>query len=406
MKSIEEQTWFGARYAVCCAVVGLACACSAGAGAGTGSRPENGGNDSGGSSSASGGSGASSNGAAPGSAGSLIITDPSSGGSAGEASCASDSRAATDVPLAMYILLDQSGSMTLDGNRWAPVSTALKTFVSGASLAGVGVGLQYFPLGATTTSDPKICVDTNYATADVAVQDLPGSAAALTGSIDKHFFTSAQGNDPAHWGTPTYPALQGSYTNLRAYLTANPTRRGVLLLATDGLPSKLCMGDTSAEVTTLIASQAAMTPPIQTYVVGIGNVGNLNDWAMAGATGHAAFIVDGAGTTTQTDLAKALDEIRVLTLPCDYEIPAPTTGMIDPTKVNVRFTPSGQAAVNFLNVPNVAACATDAQTWYYDNAQTPTHVIMCPTACDALHQQGAKIEVVFGCKTEGYNPPK
>jgi hypothetical protein len=96
----------------------------------------------------------------------------------------------------------------------------------------------------------------------------------------------------------------------------------------------------------------------------------------------------------------------VLSLPCDYAIPAPTSGSIDPGKVNVRFTPAGKPAVNFLNVPNVAACAADAQTWYYDDATNPTHVIMCPAACDALHQQGAKIEVVFGCKTEVYTPPK
>jgi hypothetical protein len=321
----------------------------------------------------------------------------------GATSCGSDSHEAITIPLSMFVLLDQSGSMTLDGNRWAPVTSALKAFIGGPSLAGVGVGLQYFPLGATVTSDPQICVAGNYSTADVPLQDLPANGAALTGSIDKHFFTAAMGNDPAHWGTPTYPALQGSYDYLRTYLTANPARRGVLLLATDGLPSKLCTGDTPAEIATLIASQVAMTPPIQTYVIGIGKITTLDTWAMAGGTGKA-FVVDGTGTTTQDDLTKALDQIRVLTLPCDYPIPAPADGSVDPNKVNVRFTSPAQAASDFLNVADASACATGVQTWYYDNPTAPTRVVMCPSACDALHQPGAKIELVFGCATEVYVP--
>ncbi|HWZ93465.1 MAG TPA: vWA domain-containing protein, partial [Polyangiaceae bacterium] len=311
---------------------------------------------------------------------------------------------ATTVPVSIYVLLDQSGSMTLDGNRWAPVTAALKSFFAGSSLSGVGVGLQYFPLGATTTSDPNICVAANYSMPDVPVQDMPANDAALAASIDKHFFTAAQGKDPAHWGTPTYPALDGSYTYLRQYLTANPSRRGVLLLATDGQPSKICAGDTIAQITTLIAAQAAMVPAIQTYVVGIGNVANLNNWAMAGGTGHPAFIVDGVGTTTQDDLAKALDEIRVFSLPCDYAIPMPEAGTVDPAKVNVQFTPPGQASTVFPKVDNVAACDATQPTWYYDDPSAPTRVVMCPAACNALHQNSAKIDILFGCTTEVFMP--
>jgi hypothetical protein len=332
-----------------------------------------------------------------------IFVDAGNETDAGD-NCAADSQTASTVPLSIYVLLDQSGSMTQEGNRWAPVTAALKSFLAGSSLGGVGVGLQYFPLGATMTSDPQICVAANYSTPDVAVQDMPANDAALAASIDSHFFTVAQANDPAHWGTPTHPALEGSYAYVRQYLAANPTRRGVLLLATDGAPSKLCDGDSIAEVTALIAAQAAMTPPIQTYVVGIGNVANLNDWATAGGTGHAAFIVDGAGTTTQDDLAKALDEIRVLALPCDYAIPEPDAGAVDPTKVNVQFTPPGAAATLFPKVDGASSCDATQPTWYYDDPVTPTRVVMCPAACNALHQDSAKIDILFGCKTEIFVP--
>lgn len=329
-----------------------------------------------------------------------------SGGIAGGDQCAGTSQQASTVPLSMFILLDQSGSMQQEGNRWTPVTSALKTFLSGTSIAGVGVGLQYFPLGATTTSDQKICNSTNYVTPGVAIADMPGNDTPLATSIDGHYFTAAQGGDAAHWGTPTYPALQGSYEYLRQYLMANPDRHGVLLLATDGEPSKLCMGDTVDEITALIGAQATMTPPIQTYVIGIGQVASLNNWAMAGGTGHAAFITDGSGSTTQDDLAKALDSIRQLTLPCDYDIPTPDGGMIDPDKVNVQFTPPGGAASVFPRVDNMAACDAMQPTWYYDNPTAPTKVEMCPVACNTLHQASAKIDILFGCKTEIFNPPR
>ncbi|HWZ90400.1 MAG TPA: vWA domain-containing protein [Polyangiaceae bacterium] len=348
------------------------------------------------------------NGAGPnlvvGSGGTSSISVDGGNGSAGSDNCAADSQQAMTLPVSIYVLLDQSGSMTIDGNRWAPVTAALKSFLAGPSLAGVGVGLQYFPLGATMTSDPAICVTANYSTPDVAVQDMPGNDAALAASIDKHFFTAAQGTDPAHWGTPTYPALEGSYAYLRQYLTSNPSRHGVLLLATDGAPSKICPNDTIAQITTLIAAQAAMTPPIQTYVVGIGKVANLDAWATAGGTGHTAFIVDGVGTTTQDDLAKALDEIRTFALPCDFAIPTPEAGTVDPSKVNVQFTPPGQAPTVFPKVDNAAACDATQPTWYYDDPAAPTRVVMCPTACNALHQDNAKIDILFGCTTEIFVP--
>jgi len=44
--------------------------------------------------------------------------------------------------------------MTLEGNRWDPVTTALKAFIQSPTSSGLGVGLQYFPLGARMTEDP------------------------------------------------------------------------------------------------------------------------------------------------------------------------------------------------------------------------------------------------------------
>ncbi|HEX3775423.1 MAG TPA: vWA domain-containing protein [Polyangiaceae bacterium] len=319
-------------------------------------------------------------------------------------SCASDTHQAAAIPVTLFVLLDQSGSMTQDGDRWSPVTSALKAFVNDMAQAGLNVGLQYFPLGATTTDDPQICAVQNYVTPDVPIAALPGNAAAFAASIDKHYFTAAQANDPAHWGTPTAPALAGAYQYLASYLQMHPDQHGVLLLATDGLPSNLCTGDKPAQVTTQIGAQVTQMPSIETYVVGIGQVSNLSDWAMAGGTGHDAFIVDGTGTTTGQDLGNALGEIRKLTLPCDYLIPTPDAGTIDPQKVNVRVTLPNMMQSQIANVASASACDATTPTWYYDNPTAPTRVELCPSACSELGQTGTQIELLFGCQTEVFVP--
>jgi hypothetical protein len=72
-------------------------------------------------------------------------------GSLGDAACASESRTADRVPLDMYLMLDSSLSMSdfiADGvtSKWQAVQKALTAFVNDANSAGLGVGLQYFPL--------------------------------------------------------------------------------------------------------------------------------------------------------------------------------------------------------------------------------------------------------------------
>ena len=116
----------------------------------------------------------------------------------------------------MYIMLDQSGSMSDSvsggGTKWSAVTNAFKTFVTQPGTDGIGIGIQYFPLaagGATCTlnctSDADCgalgpcfvgicfgcaasgsndsCNPVDYAKPDVEIATLPGAAAAFTASI-------------------------------------------------------------------------------------------------------------------------------------------------------------------------------------------------------------------------------
>lgn len=384
------------RWLLVAAGLGLAAACSAGAsdsggragGSGAGGGPPSGG---------AAGSGASA-GTVIGSGGLTVVPDA---GSDAPLTCATTTQEAAAVPLDLFILLDQSGSMTLEGDRWDPVTTALKSVVQNAAFDGIGVGLDYFPQGATVTEDPVICMPSVYATPEVPIAELPGNSAALLASIDAHYFTSAEGEDPAHWGTPTRPAVEGTLQHLAPYAAAHPERKVVLLLATDGKPStQHCAGNTIPGIAEVLAAAAAGTPPLVTYVIGIGNIENLNELALAGGSGQDAFIVDGTGTHTEQEFAAALEAIRKLALPCEYPIPPAQNGnAIDPAKVNVQHQADGTTGTIFPKVGSLADCAPGENNWYYDDDAAPTSVIMCPAACESL-EAGGRIDLVFGCDTE------
>ena len=77
-----------------------------------------------------------------------------------DAACAVATQTAQQTPLDIYIMLDSSGSMegTVAGTtqtKWDAVRSALTMFVQDQRSAGLGVGLQYFPL--LRPGVPDIC---------------------------------------------------------------------------------------------------------------------------------------------------------------------------------------------------------------------------------------------------------
>ena len=185
-----------------------------------------------------GGSGNGTNSGPNGSTGNGFSTGTDSTGTMGQGGgCAGINKIAEKVPLDMYIMLDQSGSMSDSaqggGSKWQAVTNALSTFVNQPEAAGIGVGIQYFPLDSGANGNVLHCTDTaqcgpgcgpcdmpipgfgvcagfgasdscvpgDYATPDVGIAVLPGNAAASGTSMGAHGPTG---------GTPTSAALDGA----------------------------------------------------------------------------------------------------------------------------------------------------------------------------------------------------
>jgi hypothetical protein len=387
------------------------------------------------------------------------------GGSAGDAdTCSAVSQAAKRFPVDMYIMMDKSGSMSEPAaaqTRWQAVIAAVTSFLGDPSSTDMGVGIQFFPLPVSTSLPPCTkqtdcppdtlcatnpvtkqgycqsrcdpagmcgsagCVPTgspsfpgfcsndkcefvSYSQPNVEIGTLPGNASAIIGAM--------QAENPMG-GTPTHPALVGAIQHAQAWVAQHRDHKVVVVLATDGQPTSCPVVSTPQDEANTIemCKQAASgalrgDPPIQTFVIGVGDLqANLDAIAVAGGTEHA-FIVN-ASQDVAADFAKALAQIRGEVMTCDFKLPEPDgdAGDVDYGKVNVEYTPGSGAKQTIYYVESEAGCDPATGGWHYDKdptQATPTRIIMCAKTCETLQADAnAKVDIAIGCKSVTA-PPK
>ncbi|MET0592670.1 MAG: vWA domain-containing protein [Polyangiaceae bacterium] len=382
----------------------VACGGSSGEGdgnTGTGNNPTSttivitGGNTGGAGGAGSGGAGGGNTG---GSAGGVIID--------GDAACVAEPRAGEQIPLDLFFMVDKSGSMTCPVgaagmrctatqnpipavNRWTSIRDALNTFATSTASANLGMGMAFFPLMANGNSGALLCNPQDYATPAVPIGILPGTAGAVQ--------TALNANMP-NGNTPTVPALSGAIQYATGYAQTHTGRTVAVVFASDGEPTECMNNNTSIPGAVNVARAALMgTPPIRTYVLGVGpSLGNLNQIAAAGGTTQA-FLVESGGSQ---DLINALNDIRKSALTCDYQIPVIPGRPLDLNLVNIkaRVGPAPAMEQIIYKVDGASSCGSSGG-WYFDNPSAPTKITLCPTTCDPLIKtQGSKLDVLIGCK--------
>ncbi|MFH2007723.1 MAG: hypothetical protein ABI333_14150 [bacterium] len=329
--------------------------------------------------------------------------------------CATESNPGEIVPLDLYIMLDRSSSMN-DSGKWGAVTSAIQTFVQAPDVAGIGVGIQYFPVdpsitiptSCTSAADCGLygpclmnmcggsfatdtsCDPADYSNAEVPIAELPG--------VQQSILNSLNGQGPQGSATPTEPAMGGAVTYATAWAQAHPTHLTFIVFATDGEPTG-CSTNSISGTSALAQSAANANPSVKTFVIGVGDgLDALNQIATAGGTGQA-FLVDTGGNVTQ-QFIDALNEIR-LTGGCMYQIPMPQQGTPDFGLINVRLVdPADPAsAVTIPNVTNAAGCDPLLGGWYYDDPAAPSIIMLCPASCDEVAANNLEVEILVGCTT-------
>lgn len=353
--------------------------------------------------------------------GDILIDAGSSDAKDDTGSCAGEHTLAKQLPLDMYIMLDQSGSMgdpVTGGTKWTAVTGALASFMQQPNLDGISVGIQYFPLTPGGQTCPPFCASDadcmgfgpcfifictgcaaagdscdaiDYAVPDVEIAPLPGVEADILASITAHGPTGS---------TPTSAALQGAVDHAKWWAQQPQAQNHVVIdvLATDGDPTE-CTTDING-ISAIAAAGAASNPKVLTFVIGVGSLQtNLDAIAQAGGTDHA-FIIDVNQNVNQQFL-DALNAIRGSVLTCTYEIPVPEAGAPDYSSVNVQYIPgNGGPAQDIPKVLNKAACPPNGDGWYYDDNANPTQIIVCDATCDKISADTmGQVDIVLGCKS-------
>jgi hypothetical protein len=302
--------------------------------------------------------------------------------------CASETFAGEQVPLALLVLLDRSGSMR--GTKFSAAQKALVVFADRGDVVGMKLGLQVFP----TVKPLDQCNANVFREPLVPLAPLPGNVLPIRDAL---ISLVADGSN-----TPMRSALEGSIAALRDELARDPQQQGAVILVTDGEPAGC--GDLSTVVN---AAKNGAAPPggaakILTFVIGMAGAkfANLNQIAAAGLGAPTAFDISSSSDSAQA-LVDALVSIRSRVFGCEFVLKEPTAhGVLDLESVEVRFTPGeNDPTKSFRPVASQQDCGETTGGFYYDDPKAPTRAILCEASCEELRSAGdnAKVEVSFGC---------
>ena len=362
--------------------------------------------------------------------------------------CEADVSTAESIGLDMFIVFDRSGSMALrpppndsdrdrlavpedavlgdcpvdlvnvpaQDSKWCMATNALARFFTAATTLDVRAALQFM-----TPANPdnyEICgVDAGnpHGTASVPYTQLPVDGAhMMVGALEQEtpHIGNMNGVGQAEIGTRIEAALNGIAMFTAA--NADPDRKTIGVLITDGDPVN-CEEEPSA-LAQIAADHFAATG-IQTFVIGMtgATAANLQTIAVSGGgpehgpeyceapdtTCHYWSVGGGDPLAFAEVLAAIQDSVYIA---CEYAIPEAGPGeSLDPNLVAVTYNDAtGAEPAHIPRVNDGASCDPVLGGWYYDNADTPSSITLCPTSCDtvSLAPSGARVEILYGCFEE------
>jgi len=310
--------------------------------------------------------------------------------------CEEVSAEAEVAPLDVVLVLDRSGSMETEG-LWQPFTQAISDFITHPDSDGLTVGINFFPQAGVNDCPAGYgaCYEGLYGyngTLQVDFETLPAGESALL---------TALGNETAQGTcTPTFGALKGSLRFAMDYQDANPTRKVIVVVASDGAPNgcpSVPVDGNDPDAIADLASNAFYYNGVLTFAIAIdgANVADLDKIAAAGGT-TVAFDITGDISA----FVQEMQNIQGTVLSCEFLIPDVGDGDFDPGKVNVVYTPGdGSPPETIPQAPTPADCG-DESGWFYDNPANPTKISLCPGICDVVQADNmAQVNVAFGCPT-------
>ena len=193
-----------------------------------------------------------------------VLKNIGKGGDGGVSNpCATASATPTPLPVSLVFMFDKSGSMS-ENAKWPSCQQGLSAFFGDPSSVGLSASIQFFPQNSNQ------CSSSIYQTPTVAMHTLPDAA---------DFNNAMKANSPGG-ETPTLPAMTGAIAYAQQIQKQQSIGKVAVVLVTDGQPN-VC-GSTMQAVS--VEAKTGFSAGIPTFVIGVGNTGNLNAIAAAGGT--------------------------------------------------------------------------------------------------------------------------
>jgi hypothetical protein len=292
-----------------------------------------------------------------------------------DANCGSTTSNTSHEPADVLLVLDRTGSMdystTADSNcstgaagctaRWPALTSAVDATLT-ATAGSINWGLKLFNStgsGCNVTNGVEVPISSN-------------SVSAIQNQIAN---TKTGGN------TPTAQTIQAVTTY---YKTVNDSNNHVILLATDGEPNCASGGSSTPNVqATIDAITAAYQAGFTVYVIGIGpSVGNLDNFAQAGGTGHYY------PATSPQALTDAFSTISKAVTTCTFTSP---TSPPDVNNVAVYLDK------NLVQKDN-------ANGWSF-GANDKTIVLNGSSCAKITSGAASNVQILYGCPGDKLPPP-
>jgi hypothetical protein len=326
----------------------------------------------------------------------------------------------TPQPIAIYIMLDRSQSMTEasgSSTKWEIVKESVDAFLNDPDSDFLDVGIQYFSIDGT--NNPLSCPAdyiASHATPAVPIGTLPDNATNILSSIDSVQLGGY---------TPMEAGLTGLTTYCAEYQDQHTDEPCVGVLISDGKPT-MCNLDAGALVG--IADNAYNNSNVKTFTVGMqgADFNLLDQIAMMGGTdctpsdtsdGYACDVSNGmtlleafqairkvvtkleTKTETKTEYKNQIAECE-WGLPSATELDAGEVEELEPTLVNVVFSQPNKDDEIFQKVAGNPECKDLSDAWYYDSETSPTKIFACEKTCDYIKSiTDASINIQLGCPT-------
>jgi hypothetical protein len=333
---------------------------------------------------------------------------------ADDTGCVGQAYEGENTPLDIFVMFDISCSMSCSveesgccdqynappDSRIVPVREAMESFLRDPASAGISVGLGFFGDHDANLSDQErnsdeLCSVENHSDATVPIAPLPGNADAMVAGLNS---IQPQG------GTPTQWAIRGACQHVIDWKAANPGRKTVVLLVTDGIPEHSCSATFQSATAAAEDCYDGGNGP-EVYVLGVDSNNNgigdsrvqLDGIAEAGGTDQA-YLTDASDTAGS--MLDALNAIRAdAVIPCDMRIPPPPAGEeLNPNLINLGICDSTLTPIVAPRVDDEAACG-DHDGWYYDDPDSPERIHLCDVTCNTVSVPGSTLFFSVGCQT-------